>query len=374
MKQWVDPLCPVLDRDAGHRRYERGHMTQQSLVFLPLPFLTFLLCLVISVLVARVDSGTKTARVCFSALFILFAVESFLVGLRFGYGVDQFIKVQRLLPLLAGPVMYLGFVALAVSPRRIAGVVRWHLGAALVLIVVIGLLGHRLAALDWVIGASYLYYIVGLVLLWRKGPDRLVHVRLDLSRVVSNWMLRGAGLLGFVLVMDTIIAIDFALGRGSHTSAIISVASTLLILVLLATIFALPSMVAVPKVKAKPASAKERGGVELEKATRDFMLKTQLYLDPELSVHRLARRLHVPVRLLSAAINQSQGMNVSQYVNGFRVSHAADLLRSCDASVATIMAQSGFLTRSNFYREFQRIYGQSPAMFRRTNPSHSAAS
>lgn len=339
-------------------------MTEQSMVFLPLPFLTFLLCVAISVLVARLDLGNKPARAFFSVLFVLFAIESFLVGLRFGYGIDHLVTLQRVLPLLAGPLMYLGFAALAVPSERLGTLVRWHLGIPLAMIVIFSVFSLWLGNLDWVISASYLFYIIALIRLWRKGPDQLIHARLDLSRAIANWMLRGAGLLIFVLVMDTAIAIDFALQRGNHTSAMISLASIPLIIVLLATIFALPSMVAVPQIKSKPVSATDQGGVELEQAARDLLLSSQLYLDPDLSVDRLAKRLHVPVRSLSAAINQNQAMNVSQYVNGFRLTHAADLLRSSEASVSNVMAQSGFLTRSNFYREFQRVYGQTPAAFR----------
>jgi AraC-like DNA-binding protein len=57
-------------------------------------------------------------------------------------------------------------------------------------------------------------------------------------------------------------------------------------------------------------------------------------------------------------------MNMSQYVNGFRLDHAARLLRETNDSVTQVMSQSGFLTRSNFYREFQRVYRQTPAQYR----------
>ena len=36
-------------------------------------------------------------------------------------------------------------------------------------------------------------------------------------------------------------------------------------------------------------------------------------------------------------------------------------------SVTKIAAESGFLTRSNFYREFQRVYDQSPTEYRKTH-------
>ena len=95
------------------------------------------------------------------------------------------------------------------------------------------------------------------------------------------------------------------------------------------------------------------------------MDRDALYLDTGLTADRLARRLHLPTRALSEAINQRQGMNLSQYVNGFRLRRAAHLLAQTDLGLAEVMAQSGFLTRSNFYREFQRAYGQTPVGYRR---------
>jgi transcriptional regulator GlxA family with amidase domain len=75
------------------------------------------------------------------------------------------------------------------------------------------------------------------------------------------------------------------------------------------------------------------------------------------------------MRNLSAVINQSKGMIVSQYVNRFRLDHAAQLLKTTQISVTDIATQSGFLTWSNFYREFQRRYGKSPATYRRSSPN-----
>lgn len=58
-------------------------------------------------------------------------------------------------------------------------------------------------------------------------------------------------------------------------------------------------------------------------------------------------------------------MNVSQFVNQVRLAEAARLLMSTDETVAKIMEQVGFLTRSNFYREFRKVYGEAPASFRK---------
>ncbi len=98
----------------------------------------------------------------------------------------------------------------------------------------------------------------------------------------------------------------------------------------------------------------------------DALLKSRkLYLDPELTLCRLARALHVPVKQLSAAINRNTGGNVSRHVNGYRIREACRTLEA-GASVTEAMLASGFNTKSNFNREFRRVTGGTPSAWRRT--------
>ena len=99
-------------------------------------------------------------------------------------------------------------------------------------------------------------------------------------------------------------------------------------------------------------------------ARLDALLESRrLYLDPELTLTRLAHVLHVPVKRLSAAINRSTGGNVSRHVNGYRVREACRALEG-GASVTDAMLASGFNTKSNFNREFHRVTGRTPSAWR----------
>ncbi len=101
-------------------------------------------------------------------------------------------------------------------------------------------------------------------------------------------------------------------------------------------------------------------------ARLDALLKgRKLYLDPDLTLGRLARALHVPVKQLSAAINRNTGRNVSRHVNGYRIREACRTLE-VGASVTEAMLASGFNTKSNFNREFRRVTGGTPSAWRRT--------
>jgi len=335
------------------------------MISLPLPVLAALLCLVIAPLMLRLDLGRRSAAVYFALLFAGFALQSLLVGLRFGYGIEDFITFQRVLPLSVGPLLYLGFLSLALPAKDLHRQASWHLGAALLLALVLGLFANIYRDFDLAISLSYLIYIALLIRLSRKGPDHLIFARLDIARPAQRWMLLGAGLLLILLILDTAIALNFVFARGNHATAMVSLGSLMLIGLLLLILTRMPSILAPEQSAPAPSSeSPDRNEADLEQRAREMLINSQIYLDPDLSLQRIARRLSVPERSLSTAINQSQGMNMSQYVNGFRLSHAARLLRDTNDSVSQVMSQSGFLTRSNFYREFQRVYQQTPAQYR----------
>ena len=101
---------------------------------------------------------------------------------------------------------------------------------------------------------------------------------------------------------------------------------------------------------------------ELVARLQTLLRKDPLFLDPDLTLSRLARRLQVPVKDLSNAINQICGENVSQYVNRHRIAHACELLKQ-GQSITSALFDSGFQTKSNFNREFLRLKGCSPKIW-----------
>ena len=68
--------------------------------------------------------------------------------------------------------------------------------------------------------------------------------------------------------------------------------------------------------KADPA--KKASNAEIMTHLEALMDRDRLYLDPDLTLGRLARRLGLPGKQLYAAISQSRGENVSRYVKRAR--------------------------------------------------------
>ena len=93
-------------------------------------------------------------------------------------------------------------------------------------------------------------------------------------------------------------------------------------------------------------------------------LQTQerLYLDPDLTLARISRRMGRPLKQISMAINTTTGENVSRYINKYRIEHACRMLDAGE-NVTNTMLESGFNTKSNFNREFLRITGKTPSQW-----------
>lgn len=335
------------------------------MIALPLPILTFLLCVVACVLIWRFDLGNRLARALFTGTFILIAASTLLVGLRFGYGIENFIALQRLLPLFVGPLNYLGFVALTRPTDQMRPQIIKHLGVALAVAILPQFFPIIRQGFDIAIGLSYLFYAIALFILWRKGTDILAYAPLHMAQTLRFWTLGSAVMLSIVLIFDSGIALSFAFQRSDNALQLITTGSVISMFCLILFIFAFSNRS--PKVQntKRQAPPQDNASAVLENSARMFLADSKLYLDTDLTLERLAKRLHVPARALSEAINQTQGLNVSQYVNGFRLAHATDLLKTSKLNITQVMEESGFLTRSNFYREFERAHAMSPTQYRK---------
>lgn len=302
------------------------------------------------------------SRALFTAVFALIVATTLLTGQRFGYGIEGFAPVQRIIPLFIGPLIYLGFLTYTRPPAQMRRPIAIHMTIWCVIALLPQVVPSVRAGYDAAIGVSYLVATISLLLLWRRGADALSVAPLDLTRGLRIWMLVAASMLAVMLVFDTAIAIRFATGHQDDALVLISAGSVVTALCLVGAI-----IITFTGRRSAPAPAPIQPTTQtdaLDLKARAFLTDTTLYLDTDLTLERLAKRLHVPARALSEAINQTQRMNVSQYVNGFRLTHAAHLLETTDLSVTQVTEQSGFLTRSNFYREFERVFAMSPTAYR----------
>lgn len=84
-----------------------------------------------------------------------------------------------------------------------------------------------------------------------------------------------------------------------------------------------------------------------------------------LDIDLLCRISRMSRRSLFRHFQQTLGMTPHQYLCGLRLSHALKLLDSTIHSLDEIAAECGFYDSSHFSREFRKVHGCSPTMWRR---------
>lgn len=98
-----------------------------------------------------------------------------------------------------------------------------------------------------------------------------------------------------------------------------------------------------------------------------IMVDERHFLEPNLTLPRLADTVGCSVNHLSQVINSGFGMSFFDYINQYRVAHAKELLTASggqNGAVLNIAFSVGFNSNSAFYAAFKKHVGQTPAQYR----------
>ena len=280
------------------------------------------------------------------------ALQLVLLGARHGYRLDEILAIQHLTGVLVLPLAYLAFKNPPISGRVAVHVLP---------LVVMGLITYFAIDLaDTALALITFGYAAALIATGLRSSETLSWAPLRYGRVLKTGVWATVATLVLLGVTDSIVAVDFLSAGGAHIRTIASGASIVGLALL-----AIGLVIVSPRGGRKQAlqsSAQDQALVERLRAELD---REQLFRDPDLTLGRLARRLGVPARNVSQAVNRSTGLNVSQFVNNRRIREVLETLAASEISVTNAMLDAGFLTKSNFNREFRRVTGQSPSDWRK---------
>ncbi len=85
------------------------------------------------------------------------------------------------------------------------------------------------------------------------------------------------------------------------------------------------------------------------------------YLDPTLTLGKLVRIIGTNRTLLSTTLNSRSKINFNLWIATYRVNHLLEALcNNPDKSIDELYSQSGFASRTSFYRQFHKVTGQTP--------------
>lgn len=121
-----------------------------------------------------------------------------------------------------------------------------------------------------------------------------------------------------------------------------------------------------PAERYRDSTLTDRELESFHRALLAFMDSDQPFLDPDLSLPRLAEMSRIPQKTLSRVINERVGVNFNDFVNEYRIRESCRLLssRPSGTPVLDILYESGFNSKSTFNDAFKKKTGKTPSEFR----------
>ncbi|ASJ76051.1 helix-turn-helix domain-containing protein [Granulosicoccus antarcticus] len=340
-----------------------------AMLVLPIPLIVSILLAFLMMRASLRENPQKPLLL----LIGLCALQSLIIALVHHYG---WINMRWLQPLTASLIPPACWLVFASTTRRAFNVQTDALHAVLPLATLLSLVTMP-AALDTIVPLNFVIYGRKLLAATSQDGDSLPGMRLESGELPRRlWRAIAFALLASA-VCDALIILDQAIGSGHWLPVIVSLFTSVNLLLIGALCLSQELTQAQGQVCDLPArdlpANKEtddtepllseeniQRDVEIMSQLSTLMNKEQLFLDADLTLTRLARKLGIPAKQVSAAINRQKGENVSRYVNRYRIDHAYKLLKA-GKSITQTVYECGFNTKSNFNREFMRLSQASPS-------------
>lgn len=339
---------------------------------IPIPFvISMLLGLLALSLYIKFSEQAKLG----SLFLLLCAVTTTLVGLRWTY--DLYI-LRAIQPIFASIIPLVAWYAFTEPKRtKTLSIIQHLIGPAFILLSVLTQPWLKLP-LDEVLTLLYTGYGISLLRSSNKEAG-LIYVSfgnwegVKKAQKIAGWMLI------FSALVDAAMSLDFIFNQGKFAAYILTAAHVILLPVLsAAVVIANINMPIQEKEDHQPTSTHSDNesnhdspsisNEELKRIATDLdkiIREKKLYLDPELTLSRLSRKLGVPAKHLSIAINTVHNKNISAFINEYRIEHAKQALAETKDTITQIFMYSGFQTKSNFHREFSRVVQLTPSEYRK---------
>ena len=333
------------------------------MIQIPLPWLIAVLTSILLLPLLRAERLPLVTRLGLGAALVGFGMIGVLLGLRFSFQAEWAQIAQPFIAVWIPIAFWLGYAGLTIEdPYPWKTMLKRHGAVGL-----ISVIGVALRGADVILPILTLIYLVAMIRLLLRPDEAFLHLSPKDLRIMRGALLITVVLFVFTFLADLSILIAIALGRPGQVAALVSGASGVLTaFVFLTMLIGLPLIIGRSTgASSSPSSEAPTDEDRALLARFDAMLtETALFTDNGLTLARAARRLGVPARALSRAVNRIEGQNFSRHINALRVAHAQQLLQDTDLPVTDVMLEAGFLTKSTFNTEFRRITGHSPSTFR----------
>jgi len=336
---------------------------------IPITWVMSIFAVLLGVVVAGNQRLPLPARAFLCVGLASMAVVALFIGLRLEYGMRNLGLWQPHVALVTAPLLWLGFRALTVqedSPSRTFGLV-----FLLVALAQAALLLPLSWSADVVVTAMNLTYALALAVFLRRPPETFVHVAPHEVRTLRVALVGATVFILLLVAADaSIMVATLSAGDAGMIRLLSGVSGVVVLIVVIGAFIAVPLAMRAKAGAEDVTKPHKPQGENLAMFNRieTLMLESQIFADPGLTLARLGRRLGVPAREVSVAVNRVTSDNMSKYINAHRIRRAAELLSTTTLPVTEIMLEVGFQSKSTFNTEFRRIYNQTPTEHRKSLP------
>lgn len=104
----------------------------------------------------------------------------------------------------------------------------------------------------------------------------------------------------------------------------------------------------------------------VQQQLQDAMEHEKLFLDPDLDLPTLVKKIGIPARTISAVLNQHLHKSFNEFVNGYRIMEIKKRMKeeaSRQLTISAIAQECGFNSQATFQRAFKHHTGLTPSQF-----------
>jgi AraC-like DNA-binding protein len=313
---------------------------------------------IMAVFLANLRSEPRLAHTMLAVVFTLFAVQHLLTSLAVMAISPGLVWWRPVLAMGLGPAIFLHLRAMARPTQRLIPGDLLHLAGPAGLAVARMMLGDG-PYLDQAIIVSLAGY----------GGYGLIRIKAS-TPAARRWTYMVCGWLFLMAIADLLVMVELGGGEdlGRSRTLIVLIAGFLVFL----AYFLLTSLNQTGPLSWIMTRIRRDGAQahSIRAKLEAHMAAARPWLDPELTVARLARQLGLPQRSVSETVNDQFGVSVSRWINGWRIAEAQRLMMDEPGRpLVELMLDCGFQTRSNFNKAFSDVTGETPSAWRKRNTS-----
>jgi ligand-binding sensor domain-containing protein/AraC-like DNA-binding protein len=121
------------------------------------------------------------------------------------------------------------------------------------------------------------------------------------------------------------------------------------------------------KLRYHSSKLKDEDAKRIDKKLEEYLIKNELYLEPDITLNKLAKIIDERSHYVSQVINQLHNKRFHEYINTFRIQVAKKMLVNTHLKIEAIAYDSGFNSLSTFNSVFKKEVGMTPSIFRKQN-------